>query len=144
MSLRAALRRSNPQLNGWRLSMAGILLNLGLLRAKTALAMTAVRSFHMSRQQYCVYIMTNVHNTVLYTGVTNNLMRRVGEHKAGKSGFTRRYNVTKLVYYECGDDVNTAITREKQIKAGSRQKKIDLINSLNPGWKDLYEEFFVD
>jgi putative endonuclease len=88
--------------------------------------------------------MTNAHNTVLYTGVTNNLMRRVGEHKAGKSAFTRRYNVTKLVYYECGDDVNVAITREKQIKAGSRQKKIDLVNSMNPEWKDLYEAFFVD
>ena len=98
----------------------------------------------MRDRQYCVYIMTNAHHTVLYTGVTNNLMRRVREHKAGKSGFTKRYNVTKLVYYECGDDVNMAITREKQIKAGSRQKKIDLINSINPEWKDLYEEFFVD
>lgn len=98
----------------------------------------------MNNRQYCVYIMTNAHNTVLYTGVTNNLMRRVGEHKAGKSAFTRRYNVTKLVYYECGDDVNVAITREKQIKAGSRQKKIDLVNSMNPEWKDLYEAFFVD
>jgi putative endonuclease len=97
----------------------------------------------MNDRQYCVYIMTNAHNTVLYTGVTNNLMRRVGEHKAGESGFTKRYNVTKLVYYECGDDVNMAITREKQIKAGSRQKKVDLVNSMNPEWKDLYEEFFV-
>jgi putative endonuclease len=98
----------------------------------------------MNQRQYCVYIMTNAHNTVLYTGVTNNLMRRVGEHKAGKSEFTKRYNVTKLVYYECGDDVNVAITREKQIKAGSRQKKIDLVNSMNPEWKDLHEAFFVD
>lgn len=98
----------------------------------------------MREKNYCVYIMTNAHNTVLYTGVTNNLMRRVGEHKAGKSGFTKRYNVTKLVYYECGDDASTAIYREKQIKAGSRQKKIDLVNSMNPEWKDLYEGFFVD
>jgi putative endonuclease len=97
----------------------------------------------MREKQHCVYILTNAHNTVLYTGVTNDLMRRVGEHKAGKSGFTKRYNVTKLVYYECGDDINVAITREKQIKAGSRQKKMDLINSMNPEWKDLYEEFFV-
>lgn len=97
----------------------------------------------MPERQYCVYIMTNAHNTVLYTGVTNNLMRRVSEHKAGKSGFTKRYNVTKLVYYECGDDVNMAIFREKQIKSGSRQKKLDWVNGMNPEWKDLFEEFFV-
>jgi putative endonuclease len=107
------------------------------------LAMTSPESFCMNDRQYCVYIMTNAHNTVLYTGVTNNLMRRVGEHRAGNGNFTKRYIVTKLVYYECGDDINIAITREKQIKAGSRQKKIDLINSMNPEWKDLYEEFFV-
>jgi putative endonuclease len=80
---------------------------------------------------------------VLYTGVTNNLMRRVMEHKEGKGIFTKRYNVTKLVYFECGDDVNMAIYREKQIKAGSRQKKLDLINEMNPEWKDLFEDFFV-
>jgi putative endonuclease len=81
--------------------------------------------------------MTNVHNTVLYTGVTNDLYRRVLEHRSGKgSAFTRKYNVTKLVYYENGDAVNIAIFREKQINAGSRQKKIDLINSLNPEWKN--------
>jgi putative endonuclease len=87
--------------------------------------------------------MTNVHNTVLYTGVTNNLQRRVLEHRSGVgSEFTKKYNVKKLVYFECGDDINAAITREKQIKAGSRNKKIELINSLNPEWKDLYEEYF--
>ena len=96
----------------------------------------------MSDRQYCVYIMTNAHNTVLYTGVTDDLQRRILEHKAGKSGFTKRYNVTKLVYFECGDDVNTAIYREKQIKVGSRQKKLDLINGMNPERKDLFEEFF--
>ena len=88
--------------------------------------------------------MTNTHNTVLYTGVTNDLHRRVLEHRTGKGGlFTKKYNVTKLVYYESGDDINIAIFREKQIKAGSRQKKIDLINSLNPEWKDLIEEYFT-
>ena len=86
--------------------------------------------------------MTNAHHTVLYTGVTNELQRRVLEHKDGKGGFTKKYNVTKLVYFECGDDVAAAIAREKQIKAGSRQKKIDLINSINPEWKDLFDEFF--
>lgn len=96
----------------------------------------------MQEKQYCCYIMTNAHNTVLYTGVTNELQRRVLEHKEGKGGFTKKYNVTKLVYFETGDDVNAAIAREKQIKAGSRQKKIDLINSINPEWKDLFEEHF--
>ena len=97
----------------------------------------------MSDKQYCVYIMTNAHNTVLYTGVTNDLQRRVLEHKFGKgSKFASKYNVTKLVYFECSDDVNTAIFREKQIKAGSRKKKMDLINSMNPEWKDLFEEYF--
>jgi putative endonuclease len=97
----------------------------------------------MAEREYCVYIMTNAHNTVLYTGVTNNLYRRVLEHKEGKGGvFTKKYNVNKLIFFECGDDINSAILREKQIKAGSRQKKIDLINSINPGWKDLLEELF--
>ncbi len=92
-------------------------------------------------KQYCVYIMTNVHNTVLYTGVTNNLARRVYEHKNGLgSKFVKKYNVHKLVYYEIGNDVNAAIAREKQIKGGSRKKKIDLVNNMNPLWKDLYEE----
>jgi putative endonuclease len=86
--------------------------------------------------------MANVHNTVLYTGVTNDLQRRVLEHKGGKRGFTTKYNVSKLVYFEYGDDVNAAILREKQIKAGSRQKKIDLINGMNAEWKDLFDEYF--
>ncbi len=97
----------------------------------------------MSEKQYCVYIMTNTHNTVLYTGVTNNLQRRVLEHRAGKSGFTKKYNITNLVFFECGNDVNAAIAREKQIKSGSRKKKLDLINGMNPQWKDLYEDMFV-
>jgi putative endonuclease len=97
----------------------------------------------MSERQYCIHILTNVHNSVLYTGVTNNLQRRVLEHRSGKGSiFTHKYNVHKLVYFECGDDVNAALAREKQIKAGSRKKKIELINSLNPEWKDLYEEFY--
>lgn len=86
--------------------------------------------------------MTNNYNTVLYTGVTNDLQRRVYEHKSKLiDGFTKKYNVTKIVYYEIFEDVNAAISREKQIKAGSRQKKIDLVNSINQEWKDLYEEF---
>ena len=87
--------------------------------------------------------MANAHNTVLYTGVTNNLYRRVIEHKSGKGrGFTKKYNVTKLVYLESGNDVKAAIAREKQIKGGSRKKKEDLINSTNPEWKDLLDEYY--
>ncbi len=92
-------------------------------------------------RQYCVYIMTNKRNTVLYTGITNDLKRRVYEHKAKLAGgFTKRYNINKLVYYEVSGDVEGAILREKQIKGGSRAKKIALINSMNPEWKDLYDE----
>jgi putative endonuclease len=92
----------------------------------------------------CIYIMTNKGNQVLYTGVTSNLFKRVAEHKdKTTAGFTSAYNVTKLVYYEEYATMEEAIAREKQIKGGSRQKKIDLINSKNPEWKDLYEEFFA-
>jgi len=90
---------------------------------------------------YYVYIMTNFQNTVLYTGVTNNLKRRVYEHKHGiGSVFTKSYNVNKLVYYEVCEDIRSAIGRERQIKGGSRQKKINLVNNLNPDWRDLYDE----
>ena len=92
-------------------------------------------------REYCVYIMTNAHNTVIYSGVSNNLARRVYEHKNGLGGiFTKKYNVNKLVYYEVGDNVHAALAREKQIKGGSRKKKMDLVNSVNPEWKDLFEE----
>jgi len=92
-------------------------------------------------KQYYVYIMTNKKNTVLYTGVTNDLRIRVYEHKEKLvGGFTKKYNVTKLVYYEILQDAENAIMREKQIKAGSRQKRICLINQMNKEWRDLYEE----
>ena len=88
--------------------------------------------------------MTNPHNTVLYTGVTNDLQRRVLEHRNKKgSTFTKKYNISKLVYYEWGDDVKQAIGREKQIKAGTRKKKVELIEALNPDWNDLYEVLFL-
>ena len=94
----------------------------------------------MSRH-YCIYIVTNRHNTVLYTGVTGNLQGRVYQHKEHSvEGFTKKYNVTKLVYYEVYGDAYSAIAREKQIKAGSRRKKIALIESMNKGWRDLSEE----
>jgi putative endonuclease len=84
--------------------------------------------------------MTNTRNNVLYTGVTNDLKRRVYEHKEKLvNGFTKKYNITKLVYYEVFNDIENAILREKQIKGGSRQKKIELISSMNKEWQDLYE-----
>ena len=88
-----------------------------------------------------VYIMTNKYNTVLYTGVTNDLLRRVTEHKKnlGKT-FAGRYLTNKLVYYEMTERIIDAIEREKQIKGGSREKKVELINTINPEWKDLYDE----
>jgi putative endonuclease len=90
---------------------------------------------------YYVYILTNHYNTVLYTGITNDLTRRIYEHREGLvDGFTKKYQVKKLVYYEETSTAILAITREKQIKAGSRKKKIDLILSRNPEWRDLGDE----
>jgi putative endonuclease len=87
-----------------------------------------------------VYIITNRWHTVLYTGVTNNITRRVSQHKSGKGGaFTRTYNVDRLVYVETTGDILAAIRREKQLKAGSRKKKIAWIESINPEWRDLAE-----
>jgi putative endonuclease len=92
--------------------------------------------------QYYVYIMTNRSKT-LYTGVTNDLMRRVYEHKNKMvEGFTKKYNITKLVYFEETSDVQAAIDREKQIKGWLRAKKIALIESKNPEWMDLSEGWF--
>ena len=92
-------------------------------------------------KQYHVYILANRHNSVLYTGVTNDLKRRVWEHREKRGGgFTSRYNVNKLVYYEGTKDVKEAIAREKQIKGGSRRKKTDLVDGFNPGWQDLYDD----
>lgn len=91
-------------------------------------------------KQYYVYILANNRNTVLYTGVTNNLRRRVAEHKSKTvPGFTSRYNVDKLVYFETFGSIVRAIAREKQIKAGSRAAKERLIKRLNPEYKDLSE-----
>jgi putative endonuclease len=90
-------------------------------------------------KQPAIYITTNKHNGVLYTGVTSNLPQRIVQHKnKAINGFSSKYNCTMLVYYEVFDDIENAILREKQIKAGSRKKKIELIENLNPTWKDLY------
>src|SRR5574341_1133504 len=100
----------------------------------------------MKRELYpCTYIVTNKNDKVLYTGVTSNLFKKVAEHKSKMvNGFTSRYKVTKLVYYEEYNTMEEAIAREKQIKGGSRKKKIDLINSRDPEWKDLYESSLLN
>ena len=94
----------------------------------------------MNKKQGYVYLLTNRNNNVIYTGVTSDLCKRVYEHKEKLiDGFTRKYNLNKLVYYEVSDDIESAIMREKQIKGGSRQKKIDLIKGMNPEFADLYD-----
>jgi len=85
--------------------------------------------------------MMNNANTVIYTGVTSNLQKRIYEHKEKLiEGFTKKYNVTKLVYYEQFDNIVSAIEREKQIKGGSRQDKVNLIKRINPEFRDLYDK----
>ncbi|MFH1829526.1 MAG: GIY-YIG nuclease family protein [Pseudomonadota bacterium] len=97
----------------------------------------------MNKKTYYVYIMTNEYNTVLYTGVTNNIERRVYEDKNSLiQGFTSKYRAMKLVYFEETDEIKVAISIEKQIKTGSRKKKIALIEENNSDWKDLSEGWF--
>jgi putative endonuclease len=94
-----------------------------------------------SETEFYVYIMSNQTNTVTYTGITNDFIRRVSEHKSKlNKGFTEKYNINKLVYFEAGGDVDGAIFREKQIKAYKRVKKVALIESTNPKWLDLYPD----
>ena len=98
-------------------------------------------------KQYFVYILTTKTNKTLYTGVTNDLLRRTYEHKnkleEDNSAFTKRYKVTKLVYYEIFHNIDLAIEREKQIKQWNRKWKVYLIEKLNPEWNDLYENLIV-
>lgn len=94
-------------------------------------------------KQPAIYIITNKRNGTLYTGVTSNLLKRVAEHKAAEiKGFTKDYDCKMLVYYEVLDTMEAVILREKQIKGGSRKKKLELIETLNPDWKDLYDGLF--
>jgi putative endonuclease len=94
-----------------------------------------------SRRSYFVYIPTNWNNQVMYAGVTNDLHRRLYEHAHKLAdGFTKKYNVSKLVYFEETDDVNAAIAREKQIKKWRRSKKDALVSSINPEWHDLSKQ----
>ena len=91
--------------------------------------------------QYYVYILSNNHKNVIYTGITSHLVKRVYEHKNhfDKKSFAARYNVENLVYYEVTSDIESAIAREKQIKGWNRKRKVKLIRSKNPNWDDLYE-----
>ncbi|RAX56797.1 hypothetical protein CCZ01_08420 [Helicobacter monodelphidis] len=91
-------------------------------------------------KQAYIYIITNKRNGTLYVGVTSDLIRRIYEHKHKLTqGFSAKYGLDMLVYYEIFDDIESAIIREKQIKAGSRKKKLELINDFNSNWEDLYE-----
>jgi putative endonuclease len=130
VSLRGAQRRSNLALCHCEERSDEAISPCGTVYAFERLSM---------RRQYYVYILTNKLNTVLYTGITGDLQKRIYEHKSKVvDGFTKKYNVNKLVYYEVFDYVNDAIAREKQIKSGSRQRKMDLIQRMNPRWSDLY------
>lgn len=92
-------------------------------------------------KQFCVYILTNINHKVLYTGVTSNLPGRMYQHKnKAISGFTEKYNVNQLVYYQVHENAESAILREKQIKKWRREKKVFLIESINPEWKNLTED----
>ena len=97
-------------------------------------------------KQGYIYILTNKNNTVLYVGVTSNLFERMEAHRTKKysGSFSARYNLNKLVYWESFASITEAIAREKQLKGGSRQKKTDLINGLNPEWNDLYDSLDRD
>lgn len=93
--------------------------------------------------QYYVYILASKKNGTLYIGVTNDMMRRVGEHKAGMiEGFTTKYKINKLGYFEAYKDINEAILREKRLKKWNRHWKIKLIEEMNPEWNDLYDDLF--
>ena len=98
----------------------------------------------VTMKQPCVYMLASKRNGTLYIGVTSDLSKRVWQHKTNEiEGFTKRYSVHHLVWYEVHSNMLSAITREKQLKSGSRQRKLDLIISLNPEWRDLYSGLFT-
>ncbi|MCI0530659.1 MAG: GIY-YIG nuclease family protein [candidate division Zixibacteria bacterium] len=95
------------------------------------------------KKTFFVYILTNPRNSVLYTGITNNLTKRVSQHSTSAlPSFTKKYQMKKLIYYEMFDSAYGAIRREKQIKGGSRRRKVELINKINPNWEDLSHRLF--
>ena len=107
----------------------------------TLLSLRVQRSGTKQSRPGYLYLMMNKVHTVIYTGVTSNLQKRIYEHKEGiTGGFTTQYHVHKLVYYEVFDDIQNAILREKQLKGGSRERKMSLIRKSNPDFKDLYDQ----
>ena len=104
---------------------------------QVSIATSIGRKARMKRP--AVYIMTNRRDGARYTGVTSDLVQRVWQHREGKTGFTARYNLKRLIWYEIHEEMLPAITREKQLKAGSRARKVALIEAMNPAWKDLFE-----
>ena len=97
------------------------------------------------KRSFYVYFLTNATRTVLYTGMTNNLARRVYEHRSQRiPGFTQRYHITELIYYECYESAWDAIEREKQLKTWRREKKAALVDAFNPTWKDLYDDLWLE
>ena len=101
-----------------------------------------MRKQQKNDKNYYIYLLTNLHNKVMYVGITSDLIRRIHEHKTGSvEGFTSKYNLAKLVYFEQTTDVTSAITREKQIKKWRREKKNRLVEELNPEWRDLSDDF---
>ena len=119
-----------------RLTMTGLIWEIATSLAR--LTMTGISNNTNNKMNYYVYIITNNYNTVLYVGVTNNLVRRIYEHKNKLiDGFSKKYNLNKLVYFEETTDVNSAILREKQLKSYKRCKKIALIEKINPTWEEI-------
>jgi putative endonuclease len=113
---------------------------LAMTGGDSPLASEAQRPPGAGMKQPAVYIVTNRRNGTLYTGVTSDLAKRIWQHRQATTGFTARYGCKLLVWYELHGDMEHAILREKQIKAGSRADKLKLIQGLNPGWRDLFEE----
>jgi len=112
------------------------------MSSRTNVRDLCIKFMNMRDNNYCIYILTNWSNKVLYIGVTNNLQRRLYEHKNKLiDGFTKKYNLNKLVYYECFSNINDAIRREKELKKWRREKKNNLVENMNPDWKDLGFEF---
>jgi putative endonuclease len=134
-----------PALSARRSNLLSRFISLTALTSQScgeALRFGVVSSQHDGH--FYVYLLTNYDDSVIYTGMTNNLLRRVQQHKEKLAdGFTKRYNVSKLVYYERADSLESAYTREQAIKGGSRKRKEQLIASMNSEWRDLYGELMA-
>jgi putative endonuclease len=132
---------ASPSLREWSRKDKRSMQRQVLLSNPPQISLNKQQKERLMEKQYYIYIMANERNTTVYTGVTGDLKKRVYEHKGNfVDGFTKRYNVHKLVYYEVSQSVVSAIEREKQIKGRSRAYKNELITQFNPDWRDLFEE----